>query len=86
MLFSTTAKFCVALGELQHRLLVDQEVFANVVDSLTVQVSDFFRDPIFYGKIPPASHLTVAALLAIGLFALGAFAFIRTSRRITLYL
>ena len=49
-------------------------------------ILEVFRDPIFYGKIPPASHLTVAALLAIGLFALGAFAFSRTSRRITMYL
>jgi ABC-type polysaccharide/polyol phosphate export permease len=49
-------------------------------------ILEVFRDPIFYGKIPPASHLTVAALLAIALFALGAFAFSRTSRRINLYL
>lgn len=49
-------------------------------------ILEVFRDPIFYGKVPPASHLTVAALLAIALFAIGAFAFSRTSRRITLYL
>lgn len=49
-------------------------------------ILEVFRDPIFYGKIPPASHLTVAVGLAIAFFALGAFAFSRTSRRITLYL
>ena len=49
-------------------------------------ILEVFRDPIYYGKIPPASHLTVAALLAVALFALGAFAFSRTSRRITHYL
>ena len=49
-------------------------------------ILEVFRDPIFYGKIPPAIHLTVAALLALALFALGAFAFSRTSRRITMYL
>ena len=49
-------------------------------------ILEIFRDPIFYGKIPPASHLTVAVLLAVALFALGAFAFSRTSRRIALYL
>lgn len=49
-------------------------------------ILEVFRDPIFYGKIPPASHLTVAVLLAIALFALGAFTFSRTSRRTTLYL
>jgi len=49
-------------------------------------ILEVFRDPIYYGKIPPASHLTVAALLAVTLFAIGAFVFSRTSRRITLYL
>ena len=49
-------------------------------------ILEVFRDPIFFGKVPPASHLTVAALLAVALFAVGAFAFSRTSRRITLYL
>lgn len=49
-------------------------------------ILEVFRDPIYYGKIPPMSHLSVAALLAVTLFALGAFAFSRTSRRITLYL
>lgn len=49
-------------------------------------ILEVFRDPIYYGKIPPASHLSVAVLLAIGLFAIGAFAFSRTSRRITHYL
>ena len=49
-------------------------------------ILEVFRDPIYYGKIPPWSHLTVAALLAIALFALGSWAFNRTSRRITHYL
>ena len=30
-------------------------------------ILEVFRDPIYYGKIPPASHLTVAALLAVAL-------------------
>jgi chemotaxis protein methyltransferase CheR len=36
------------LGELQHRLLTEPEVFASLVDTLTVQVSELFRDPHFY--------------------------------------
>src|SRR5262249_33550758 len=36
------------LGELQHRLLNDMSVFGSVLDSLTIQVSDMFRDPGFY--------------------------------------
>src|SRR5688572_4149230 len=35
-------------GELQHRALHDPEVFANLLEDLTVQVTDMFRDPSFY--------------------------------------
>lgn len=49
-------------------------------------ILEVFRDPIYWGKIPPASHLTVAALLAAAVFAMGAYSFGRTSRRINLYL
>jgi chemotaxis protein methyltransferase CheR len=35
-------------GALQHRLLADPEFFARVLDDLTVQVSEMFRDPGFY--------------------------------------
>ncbi len=36
------------LGELQHQILGDPRLFAEVLDSLTVQVSEMFRDPSFY--------------------------------------
>jgi len=35
-------------GEFQHRLLRDAKWFASVLDQLTVQVSEMFRDPSFY--------------------------------------
>ena len=35
-------------GELQHRLLESPEFFASLLDALTVQVSEMFRDPAFY--------------------------------------
>lgn len=37
-----------SLGEMQHKLLVDRDFFATVLDELTVRVSDLFRDPAFY--------------------------------------
>ena len=49
-------------------------------------ILEVFRDPIYYGKIPPRAISPSRSLLALALFALGAFAFRRTSRRITLYL
>jgi len=33
------------LGELQHRVLEDPQLFAQVIEDLTVQVSELFRDP-----------------------------------------
>ncbi|MDF3069571.1 MAG: methyltransferase, CheR-type [Polyangiaceae bacterium] len=36
------------LGELQHLLLHQPEVFERVLDSLTVRVTAMFRDPTFY--------------------------------------
>ncbi|HEY3594120.1 MAG TPA: protein-glutamate O-methyltransferase CheR [Polyangiaceae bacterium] len=35
-------------GALQHRVLTEPEIFASLVDDLTVQVSEMFRDPPFY--------------------------------------
>ena len=35
-------------GELQHRLLESPEFFSSLLDQLTVQVSEMFRDPAFY--------------------------------------
>src|SRR3954453_17174384 len=36
------------LGELQHKLLLEPEFFATILDDLTVCVSEGFRDPTFY--------------------------------------
>lgn len=36
------------LGQLQHRLLEDPEFFSEVIEQLTVHVSDMFRDAGFY--------------------------------------
>jgi chemotaxis protein methyltransferase CheR len=38
------------LGQLQHQVLTDPRVFAAVLDHLTVQVSEMFRDPEFYSR------------------------------------
>lgn len=39
------------LGELQHRVLHDRATFADLLDRLTVRVSEMFRDPAFYRAI-----------------------------------
>lgn len=39
---------CSTLSELQGRLLREPEVLHEVIDAMTVQVSDLFRDPSYY--------------------------------------
>jgi chemotaxis protein methyltransferase CheR len=36
------------LGELQHRVLTDEQFFASVLDDLTVRATEMFRNPGFY--------------------------------------
>ena len=49
-------------------------------------ILEVFRDPIYYGKIPPLSHLSVCLLIAVVAFVLGAVAFRRSSDRIPFYI
>lgn len=39
---------CESLSQLQHRLLHESELFPDLMDLLTVQVSEMFRDPAYY--------------------------------------
>ncbi|MEO8502450.1 MAG: ABC transporter permease [Acidobacteriota bacterium] len=48
-------------------------------------ILETFRDPIYYGKIPPLSHLSVAAGIALLALAIGAWTFRRSSDRIPFY-
>ncbi len=48
-------------------------------------ILEVFRDPIYLGKIPPLTHLTVAAGLAVLALLLGAAAFRRSSDRIPFF-
>jgi ABC-type polysaccharide/polyol phosphate export permease len=49
-------------------------------------ILEVFRDPIHQGEIPPLSHLTVCVAIAVLAFAIGAFAFHRSSDRIAFYI
>lgn len=48
-------------------------------------ILEVFRDPIYYGKIPPLSHLSVAVCIALAALALGIWTFRRSSDRIAFY-
>jgi ABC-type polysaccharide/polyol phosphate export permease len=49
-------------------------------------ILEVFRDPIYLGKLPPMTHLTVALLIAAGTLLVGIFVFRRSSDQIPLYL
>ncbi len=49
-------------------------------------ILEVFRDPIYLGKIPPLSHLSVSVAISVVAFALGAVAFRRSSDRIPFYI
>jgi ABC-type polysaccharide/polyol phosphate export permease len=46
---------------------------------------EVFRDPIYYGKIPPWPHLAVALGVAAIALVVGIIAFRRSSDRIPFY-
>ena len=49
-------------------------------------ILEVFRDPIYYGKIPPLSHISIACTVALVAFCLGAWMFKRSTNRIPYYL
>src|SRR5690606_5254158 len=42
---------CLSLSQLQHRVLHEPEVFAQMLQYFTVQVSEMFRDPAYFKAI-----------------------------------
>jgi ABC-type polysaccharide/polyol phosphate export permease len=48
-------------------------------------ILEVFRDPIYYGKIPPLSHLGISITVAVLALLIGAAVFRRTSHRIPFY-
>jgi ABC-2 type transport system permease protein len=48
-------------------------------------ILEVFRDPIYYGKVPPVSHLAVSLTIAVLAFAFGSWVFRRSSDRIPFY-
>jgi ABC-type polysaccharide/polyol phosphate export permease len=49
-------------------------------------ILEVFRDPIYFGKVPPLSHILVAAAVALVVLVAGAVAFRRSSHRIPFYI
>jgi ABC-type polysaccharide/polyol phosphate export permease len=48
-------------------------------------ILEIFRDPIYFGKVPPLSHLSVALAVALAVFVAGYLSFRRSAPRIPFY-
>ena len=48
-------------------------------------VLEVFRDPIYYGKIPPLPHLAVTLVIALVALLIGALSFRKSGDRIPFY-
>lgn len=74
------------LTPLFYPLSIIPESFRWVVRYSPVRsVLEVFRDPIYYGKLPPVTHLSVAVTVALVTFVLGVLMFRRVSDRIAFY-
>jgi len=49
-------------------------------------ILEVFRDPIYFGKVPPLSHLAVCVIVAAVAFLIGALVFRKASDRIPFYI
>ena len=49
-------------------------------------ILEIFRDPIYYGKIPPLDHFALAVAIAVTALAVGIVSFRRSSDRIPFYI
>ncbi len=52
----------------------------------TRSILEVFRDPIYYGKIPPLDHLSLAAGIALAVLAIGIVSFRRSADRIPFHI
>lgn len=63
------------------------EPYFNIVRYNPVRsILEVFRDPIFYGKVPPLTHLSVAVGIALAMMVLGLLVFRKSSDRIPFYI
>jgi ABC-type polysaccharide/polyol phosphate export permease len=77
LMYLTPIFYPVAIVPDRYRWLVRYNPIRSVLE--------VFRDPIYYGKIPPLPHVTVTVVIALLALLIGALAFRRNSDRIPFY-
>jgi ABC-2 type transport system permease protein len=78
LMYLTPIFYPMAIVPEQYRWLVRFNPVRSVLE--------VFRDPIYYGKIPPMPHLAVTLVIALGALLIGALAFRKSSDRIPFYI
>jgi ABC-type polysaccharide/polyol phosphate export permease len=86
-LIAVVLQLFMFLTPIMYPLAVVPERFEWMVRYNPIRsILEVFRDPIYFSKVPPLSHLTVALGLAILVFTVGVITFRSASRKINLYL
>ena len=67
-------------------IVEEHRFFFVVFYNPTRSILEVFRDPIYFSKIPPLSHLSLSLSLSLGVLVVGAWVFRRFSHRIPFYL
>jgi ABC-2 type transport system permease protein len=78
LMYLTPIFYPMAIVPEQYRWLVRFNPIRSVLE--------VFRDPIYYGKIPPLPHLAVTLGIALAALLIGALAFRKSSDRIPFYI
>ena len=78
---------CMYLTPIFYPMSIVPEQFRWLVRFNPIRsILEVFRDPIYFGKIPPPQHLAVCMAVALVALAIGALAFRRSSDRIPFYI
>jgi ABC-2 type transport system permease protein len=81
-----TLSLLMYLTPIFYPMAIVPERFRFVVRFNPVRsILEVFRDPIYFGKIPPLTHLAVAFAFATAALAVGSWAFRRNSDKIPYY-
>lgn len=67
-------------------IAADTDFFWAVRFNPIRSILEIFRDPIYYGKLPPLDHFSLSLVIAVVLLAIGVVAFRKSSDRIPFYL
>jgi ABC-2 type transport system permease protein len=86
-LVTVVLTLCLYLTPIFYPMSIVPEQFRWLVRFNPIRsILEVFRDPIYFGKIPPPQHLAVCVAVAVAALLIGALAFRKSSDRIPFYI